>query len=151
MCMHTCSTSASQAGAICQTWQAARGSCPHASVRTHIGEAQHVALAICVRVSAKERVACRFNFIRAQTPAPLDSAEALASSAVQMALDMKAKAIVCFTASGRAAPLLSKYRPTMPVLVVSGDQSVVRASRAQFGLHGVPMQFDGLEVRCPTS
>ena len=89
----------------------------------------------------------RFNFIRAQTPAPLDSAEALASSAVQMALDMKAKAIVCFTASGRAAPLLSKYRPTMPVLVVSADSAVVRAARSQFGLLGVPMQFDGLEVR----
>ena len=64
-----------------------------------------------------------------------------------MALDMKSKAIVCFTASGRAAPLLSKYRPMMPVLVVSADSAVVRAARSQFGLLGVPMQFDGLEVR----
>ena len=70
----------------------------------------------------------------------------MASSAVQMALDMKARAIVCFTSSGRAPRLLSKYRPPMPVLVVSGDHGVVMQCRAYFGLAGIPLQFDGQPV-----
>jgi pyruvate kinase len=94
---------------------------------------------------------CRYNYIRANTPAPVESAEALASSTVQMALDMKARAIICFTTSGRTAPLLSKYFPIMPVLVVSSDQHILRGCRAQFGLHGVPLDFTQYEVLllCP--
>lgn len=91
--------------------------------------------------------ACRYNFVRANTPVPLESAEGVASSAVQMALDMQARAIVCFTSSGRAAPLLAKYRPPMPVYVVSAEDHVVKACRTHSGLHGVPMAFEGREVR----
>lgn len=64
-----------------------------------------------------------------------------------MALDMEAKMIVCFTSSGRAARLLSKYKPPMPVLVVSTEGCVVVGCRAHFGLHGVPMSFDSSKVR----
>jgi pyruvate kinase len=91
----------------------------------------------------------RFDFLRSQVPSPLESAEAVASSAVQMALDMDAQAIFCFTTSGRAAPLISKYRPPVPVFVVTEDESIIVGCRAQYSLHGVHMDFRDKEV-CTT-
>ncbi|XP_052111607.1 pyruvate kinase 1, cytosolic-like [Arachis duranensis] len=38
--------------------------------------------------------------------------------AVRAAIKVKASVIICFTSSGRAARLIAKYRPTMPVLSV---------------------------------
>ncbi|KNA24291.1 hypothetical protein SOVF_016980 [Spinacia oleracea] len=44
--------------------------------------------------------------------------ESISCSAVQAALKVKASAIICFTSSGKAARLLAKYRPPMPILSV---------------------------------
>ncbi|WJX70897.1 pyruvate kinase [Trifolium repens] len=41
--------------------------------------------------------------------------ESIASSAVRAAIKVKASVIICFTSSGRAARLIAKYRPTMPL------------------------------------
>ncbi|KAH6804078.1 Pyruvate kinase family protein [Perilla frutescens var. frutescens] len=49
---------------------------------------------------------------------PMTHMEAIASSAVRAAIKVKASIIICFTSSGRAARLIAKYRPTMPVLSV---------------------------------
>ncbi|KAL6586048.1 hypothetical protein OROMI_002692 [Orobanche minor] len=39
-------------------------------------------------------------------------------TAVRAALKVKASVIICFTSPGRAARLIAKYRPTMPILSV---------------------------------
>eukprot|EP00249_Psilotum_nudum_P008328 c21197_g1_i1 orf=253-1836(+) len=49
---------------------------------------------------------------------PMSHLESIASSAVRAAIKVKASVIVVFTSSGRAARLIAKYRPTMPVLAV---------------------------------
>ncbi|TYI07594.1 hypothetical protein ES332_A10G238800v1 [Gossypium tomentosum] len=49
---------------------------------------------------------------------PMSHLESIASSAVRAAIKVKASAIICFTSSGRAARLIAKYRPTMPVISV---------------------------------
>lgn len=49
---------------------------------------------------------------------PMSHLESIASSAVRAALKVKASVIICFTSSGRAARLIAKYRPTMPILSV---------------------------------
>ncbi|RDY02856.1 Pyruvate kinase 1, cytosolic [Mucuna pruriens] len=49
---------------------------------------------------------------------PMTHLESIASSAVRAAIKVKATIIICFTSSGRAARLIAKYRPTMPVLSV---------------------------------
>ncbi|XP_022862416.1 pyruvate kinase 1, cytosolic-like isoform X2 [Olea europaea var. sylvestris] len=49
---------------------------------------------------------------------PMAHLESIASSAVRAAIKVKASIIICFTSSGRAARLIAKYRPTMPVLSV---------------------------------
>lgn len=49
---------------------------------------------------------------------PMAHLESIASSAVRAATKVRASVIVVFTSSGRAARLIAKYRPSMPVLVV---------------------------------
>ncbi|XP_021669968.2 pyruvate kinase 1, cytosolic isoform X3 [Hevea brasiliensis] len=49
---------------------------------------------------------------------PMTHLESIASSAVRAAIKVKASVIICFTSTGRAARLISKYRPTMPVISV---------------------------------
>jgi pyruvate kinase len=89
----------------------------------------------------------RYNFIRSWTPKPMDSAAAVASSAVQMSLDLGATAILCFTSSGRAPLLVSRYRPEAPVFVLTPDEGKARQCRLQYGLHSVVMRHEGLQVR----
>ncbi|KAI8008407.1 Pyruvate kinase 1, cytosolic [Camellia lanceoleosa] len=49
---------------------------------------------------------------------PMSHLESIASSAVRAAIKVKASVIICFTSTGRAARLIAKYRPTMPVISV---------------------------------
>jgi pyruvate kinase len=52
------------------------------------------------------------------TGEPMEHLESIASSAVRAATKVMAALIVVFTSSGRAARLIAKYRPTMPVLCI---------------------------------
>lgn len=52
--------------------------------------------------------------------------EAIASGAVRVAQDIEAKAIVVFTHSGFSALLISKLRPSMPVVAFTPDEKVYR-------------------------
>eukprot|EP00271_Cylindrocystis_brebissonii_P007788 TRINITY_DN214_c0_g2_i2.p1 TRINITY_DN214_c0_g2~~TRINITY_DN214_c0_g2_i2.p1 ORF type:complete len:530 (+),score=138.56 TRINITY_DN214_c0_g2_i2:147-1736(+) len=49
---------------------------------------------------------------------PMGQLESIASSAVRAAEKVRASVIVVFSSSGRAARLIGKYRPSMPVLVI---------------------------------
>lgn len=49
---------------------------------------------------------------------PMSDMESICSSAVRAAEKVRASCIVCFTSSGRAPKLLSKFKPSMPVLSV---------------------------------
>ncbi|KAK1276071.1 hypothetical protein QJS04_geneDACA010060 [Acorus gramineus] len=49
---------------------------------------------------------------------PMTHLESIASSAVRAAAKVKASVIIVFTSSGRAARLIAKYKPSMPVLSV---------------------------------
>jgi pyruvate kinase len=61
----------------------------------------------------------------------LPPAESLASSAVKTAVDMGAKVIVVFSESGNTARLIAKFRPAMPICVLTPSEQVARQS---FGL-----------------
>lgn len=52
--------------------------------------------------------------------------ESVASSAVKTAYDVRAKMIVVLTESGTAARLVAKYRPEMPVLLLTAFPDVAR-------------------------
>ena len=54
----------------------------------------------------------------------MDILEAMTSSTVKTAIDINAKMIVVLTESGNTARLVSKFRPSMPVLVLTAvDQT----------------------------
>ena len=93
--------------------------------------------AICVNAEHMVEVNKRFNFLRNHTPKPMAGAEAVCSGAVMSAMDTGAKAIICITASGRAPALVSKYRPPLPVMVVTPDDQLVRHCRSVFGQVGL--------------
>lgn len=53
-------------------------------------------------------------------------AEAIADGACKAASDIKAKAIVVFTHSGFTAKLISKFKPRVPIIVFSPDETTFR-------------------------
>ncbi|KAJ2302183.1 Pyruvate kinase, partial [Coemansia sp. RSA 2706] len=64
--------------------------------------------------------------IRAAIQLPVGTTESTCSSAVNAALEQNAKAIICITTTGTSARLLSKYRPSVPILVVTRDYHTAR-------------------------
>lgn len=67
-----------------------------------------------------------FNELRALTPLPTSTPETVACSAVNAALEQGAKAIIVLTSSGNSARLISKYRPSMPIIVVTRNPQTAR-------------------------
>ncbi|XP_065855795.1 pyruvate kinase 1, cytosolic isoform X2 [Euphorbia lathyris] len=71
---------------------------------------------------------------------PMSHLESIASSAVRAAIKVKASVIICFTSSGRAARLIAKYRPTMPVLSVVIPR--LKTNQLKWSFSGAFEQFD---------
>lgn len=69
-----------------------------------------------------------FNSIRSRSLAKgaISQEESIASSAVKSARDVGAKLIVVLTETGNSARLVSKYRPNVPVLVLTHSSEVAR-------------------------
>ncbi|OAY40245.1 pyruvate kinase 1, cytosolic isoform X1 [Manihot esculenta] len=74
------------------------------------------------RICAEAETVCNhsvhFKRISKHVGEPMSHAESVASSAVRAAIKAKAALIVVFTSSGRAARLIAKYRPPVPVFAV---------------------------------
>ncbi|XP_077213699.1 pyruvate kinase 2, cytosolic-like [Tasmannia lanceolata] len=73
---------------------------------------------ICAEAENVYNHSLHFKRIVNHVGEPMSHAESVASSAVRAAIKVKAAVIVVFTSSGRAARLIAKYRPTVPVLAV---------------------------------
>jgi pyruvate kinase len=67
-----------------------------------------------------------------EPPAPFS--EALARTAVSTARDGGAKLIACFTQSGDSARLISKERPTVPVVAFSPSEGIRRRAAMYWGV-----------------
>ncbi|KAL8491919.1 hypothetical protein ACS0TY_023497 [Phlomoides rotata] len=75
---------------------------------------------------------------------PMTHLESITSSSVRAALKVKASVIICFTSSGRAARLIAKYRPTMPVLSVVIPR--LKTNQLKWSFSGA---FEDLDLRKP--
>lgn len=88
----------------------------------------------CVEAESMVDYDAQFDFIRHKTLAAsacgarMSATESIASSAVKTARELACPLIVVLTQSGAAARLVAKYRPAMPVLVVTADGAVARQS-----------------------
>ena len=73
-------------------------------------------------VSLSDRI--RLNTL--STYGTMGPAESVASSAVKTAWDTKAKFIVVLTDTGKTARLISKFRPSMPILALTSNADTAR-------------------------
>lgn len=73
---------------------------------------------ICAEAESVYNQPLHFKRVLRYLGEPMSYAESVASSAVRAAIKVRAAMIVVFTASGGAARLVAKYRPTMPVFAV---------------------------------
>ncbi|XP_010269337.1 PREDICTED: pyruvate kinase 2, cytosolic-like [Nelumbo nucifera] len=76
---------------------------------------------------------------------PMSHAESVASSAVRAATKVKAAMIVVFTSSGRAARLVAKYRPSVPVFSIVVPR--LRTNSLKWTLSGTSQARQLLAVR----
>ncbi|XWS43064.1 hypothetical protein CRYUN_Cryun16bG0069200 [Craigia yunnanensis] len=73
---------------------------------------------ICAEAERVYNHSLHFKRIVKHIGEPMSHAESVASSAVRAAIKVKAAIIVVFTSSGRAARLIAKYKPPVPVLAI---------------------------------
>jgi len=59
----------------------------------------------------------------------MNSNESIASSAVKTAIDVGASIIVVVTESGVEARLVAKYRPSIPIVVITSNASTARQAQ----------------------
>lgn len=71
----------------------------------------------------------------------LGIAEAVAAAACRLGHDLRAKAIVVITRSGRTAQLVSKNRPAEPIVALTEEESVARSLSLWWGVHSVVTEF----------
>ncbi|KAK7694922.1 hypothetical protein QCA50_002110 [Cerrena zonata] len=67
-----------------------------------------------------------FDELRSVTPRPTETAESVAIAAVAAASEQNASAIIVLTTSGNTARLISKYRPSVPIITVTRNQQTSR-------------------------
>ncbi|KAL0138193.1 pyruvate kinase [Mucor lusitanicus] len=67
-----------------------------------------------------------FNELRSLTPLPTATTETIACAAVNAAHEQNAKAILVLTSSGISARLISKYRPSVPIIVITRNPQTAR-------------------------
>lgn len=73
----------------------------------------------------------------------------MATSAVQMSFDLKAKVIVVFTMYGEMARMIAKYRPTANIVVISNEPGTIKALTLSHGVISLKVpSFQGFFSSC---
>jgi len=67
-------------------------------------------------------------------------ADSVSDIAVRVASLIKAKWVVSFTMSGKTAKLISKYRPSVPIIAMSPVEDVLRRLSIFWGVYGVHIE-----------
>jgi pyruvate kinase len=109
-------------------------------------QAVDVMVRTCIEAEATVNWNSIFQAVRNSTTRryKLSSAESIASSAVKTAIDIGAKAIVVLSETGNTARLIAKFRPGIPIAVLTPSDSVARQA---FGVYKgcYAFQVDTLE------
>lgn len=87
-----------------------------------------------------------FESVKNNTPLPVTTAESVAAAAVGCVNDLKCDLVITLTSSGKLARLVSKYRPSVPILAVSVSETVVHQLNVTRGVTACKMpSFAGTE------
>jgi pyruvate kinase len=107
--------------------------CVMLSGETANGEYADQAVRIMARVCCESEVVINysalFQAIRQSVlleTGVVDTAESIASSAVKTSWDVDAKMIIVLTETGNTARLIAKYRPLVPIVVITATPEVAR-------------------------
>ncbi|GFR42123.1 hypothetical protein Agub_g2966 [Astrephomene gubernaculifera] len=76
-----------------------------------------------------------YDYIRDFSSRPMSTAEAVLGCAAKNVLDVDAALIVVFSSTGESARLVAKYRPRVPVLLVTDSMAAARACAPIFGVY----------------
>lgn len=77
-----------------------------------------------------------FTDIKSFTPQPISTAEAIAASAVSTTLDLDIDLVIIMTDTGNIARLVSKYRPSVPILACCVNNAIIRQLQVVRGITG---------------
>ena len=78
-----------------------------------------------------------YNDIKSYTPQPISTAEAISASAVGTVLDLDIDLVIIMTDTGNIARLVSKYRPSVPILACCVNAQVIRQLQCVRGITGL--------------
>ena len=109
----------------------------------------------CVEAESITNYPALFAAVRESTLAlghGMSVQEAVASSAVKTVIDCGAKAIIVVSESGNSARLLAKYRPAVPILCLTANETVARNAAGLLrgvsaGVMGSTLGTDALLLR----
>ncbi|KAG8939575.1 Pyruvate kinase [Tulasnella sp. 424] len=109
--------------------ETAKGSYPIQSVLMMAETCQLAESAICYPPLYDE--------LREATPRPTGTTETIAMAAVASAMEQKAGAIVVLSTSGNTSRLISKYRPSVPIITVTRNEQTSRQTHLHRGVYPV--------------
>ncbi len=103
---------------------------------TAVGEHPSLATSTMRKLAAtaEENLAFLEFFERASRQPNMNTAEAVAQSACQLAYELDAKAIVAPTSSGLTPARITKYRPKSPIIAVTHNEHIQRRLQLWFGV-----------------
>ncbi|KAL7410852.1 pyruvate kinase [Mrakia frigida] len=115
------------ADAVMLSAETARGSYPMEAVK--------IMSETCFLAESSICHAPLFNDIRDLAPKPTSTNETTSVAAVSASVEQNASAILVLTTSGVSAALLSKYRPSVPILAISRSETTARALNLHRGVY----------------
>jgi pyruvate kinase len=109
------------------------------SAETAVGKYPVAAVEIMSRVAKRIEDSLKYDDIlaRKRVASFPTVADAISHATCQIALDLKAAAIITSTQSGSTARMVSKYRPQAPVLATTPSDRVARQLTISWGIHSL--------------
>ncbi|PNH10739.1 Pyruvate kinase, partial [Tetrabaena socialis] len=108
------------------------------SGETANGAFPELALSTMAAIAANAEVGTNYpqvyDFIRDFSARPMSTAEAVLGCAAKNVLDVDAALILVISSTGESARLVSKYRPRVPVLLVTDSLAAARSCAPSFGI-----------------
>lgn len=120
--------------------------CLQLSAETAVGENPEATVTVLSDIAAEAHLYIHkpqfFQSMLAVQPHPMPPEESVASSAVNSAIELGAKAIIALTTSGSSATLVSKYLPPCPVIAVCKKRETAKKLNLVRGV--TPYYYEGV-------
>ena len=112
------------------------------SGETAAGQYPVEALKTMVRIAERteEDINYRRRFFETERKANPDVTDAICHATCTTALDLKAKAIISVTKSGRSAKMVSRYKPGCDIIACSTDEKVCRQLNVVWGVKPILLE-----------